>query len=112
MYPIVSATSRVVQIGLTSSTVSPLDLSMIAQYTIRPKLMAVPGVANVATWGFRNKQIMIEADPAKMAANDVSLDTLMSAGADAIDSGELKFTNSGAVGSLGTINVGNQQLDL
>lgn len=112
MYPIVSATSRVVQIGLTSSSLSPMDLSMIAQYTIRPKLMAVPGVANVATWGFRNKQIMVEADPAKMAANDVSLDTLMSASADAIDSGELKFTNAGAVGSLGTINVGNQQLDI
>jgi CzcA family heavy metal efflux pump len=112
VYPIVSATSRVVQIGLTSGTLSPMDLSMIAQYTIRPKLMAVPGVANVATWGFRNKQVMIEADPKKMAANDVSLDTLMSAGADAIDSGELKFTGAGAVGSLGTINVGNQQLDI
>jgi CzcA family heavy metal efflux pump len=112
MYPIVSATSRVVQIGLSSSTLSPMDLSMLAQYTIRPKLMAVPGVANVATWGFRNKQIMVEADPAKMAANDVSMDTLMSASADAIDSGELKYTNGGAVESLGTINVGNQQLDI
>jgi CzcA family heavy metal efflux pump len=112
MYPIVSATSRVVQIGLTSTTVSPMDLSMIAQYTIRPKLMAVPGVANVATWGFRNKQIMVEADPSKMAANDVSLDTLMSAAADAVDSGELKFTSGGAVGSLGTLNIGNQQLDI
>jgi CzcA family heavy metal efflux pump len=112
MYPIVSATSRVVQIGLTSTTLSEMDLSMIAQFTIRPKLMSVPGVANVATWGFRNKQIMIEADPKKMAANDVSLDTLKSAGADAIDSGELKFTNAGAVGSLGTINVGSQQLDI
>src|SRR3954447_8337352 len=54
IYPIVSATSRVVQLGLTSSSLSPMDLSMIAQYTVRPKLMAVPGVANVATWGFRN----------------------------------------------------------
>src|SRR6516225_9148536 len=39
LYPIVSATSRVMQIGLTSRTVSPEDLSMIAQWTIRPRLM-------------------------------------------------------------------------
>jgi CzcA family heavy metal efflux pump len=112
MYPIVSATSRVMQIGITSGKVSPMDLSMIAQYTIRPRLMAVPGVANVATWGFRNKQIMVEADPAKMAARGVSLDTLKSAAADAIDSGELKYTNGGAVGSLGTLNAGSQALSI
>src|SRR5215472_4625641 len=112
MYPIVSATSRVMQVGLTSKTISAMDMSMIAQYTIRPKLMAVPGVANVAIWGFRNRQIMVEADPAKMAANGISLDTLESAAADAIDSGELKYTSGAAVGSLGSIQVGNQQLDV
>src|SRR5215472_11897977 len=112
MYPIVSATSRVMQIGVTSSSLSEMDLSMIAQYTIRPKLMAVPGVANVAIWGFRNKQIMVEANPAKMAANNISLDQLMSASADAIDSGELKYTSGAAVGSLGTLTAGNQQLSV
>src|SRR5919108_3884216 len=35
MYPIVSATSRVMQIGISSKTVSPLELSTVAQYTIR-----------------------------------------------------------------------------
>src|SRR6516164_7923761 len=85
MYPIVSATSRVMQIGVTSNSLSEMDLSMIAQYTIRPKLMA---------------------------ANDISLDQLMSASADVIDSGELKYTNGAAVGSLGTLTVGNQQLSV
>ena len=112
MYPIVSATSRVMQVGITAKSVSATNLSMIAQYTIRPKLMAVPGVANVAIWGFRNRQIMVEADPAKMAANNISLDQVMSAAADAVDSGELKYTNGAAVGSLGTITAGNQQLSV
>ena len=62
MYPIVSATSRVMQIGLISSTISQLDLSMIAHWTIRPRLMDVPGVANVAIWGERPKQILVEAE--------------------------------------------------
>jgi CzcA family heavy metal efflux pump len=101
MYPIVSATSRVMQIGLTSKSVSHLDLSMISQWTIRPRLMSVPGVANVAIWGEQPKQIMVEADPAELAAHHVSLDDLMSTSSDAVDSGELKYTTGNAVGTLG-----------
>src|SRR5215469_7377512 len=112
MYPIVSATSRVMQVGITSRTISETDLSMIAEYTIRPKLMAVPGVANVAIWGFRNKQIMVEANPPLMAANGISLDTLESAAADAIDSGELKYTSGAAVGSLGSLQSPNQAMSV
>lgn len=112
LYPIVSATSRVMQIGLTSATVSPLDLSMIADWTIRPRLMAVPGVANVAIWGDQPKQIMVEADPAEMAANHVSLDLLMSTAADAVDSGELKYTTGAAVGSLGFLETASERIYL
>jgi Cu/Ag efflux pump CusA len=83
MYPIVSATSRVMQIGLTSTAMSRLDLTALAQWTIRPRLMAVPGVANAAIWGARQKQIMVEGDPARMDARHVALDQLMTAAADA-----------------------------
>ncbi|MBV9380121.1 MAG: efflux RND transporter permease subunit [Streptosporangiaceae bacterium] len=110
MYPIVSATSRVMQIGLTSATVSAEDLSMIAQWTIRPRLMQVPGVANVAIWGQRAKQIMVEGDPALMAAHGISLDQLMTTAADAVDTGELKYTTGAAVGSLGTVETAQQRL--
>jgi CzcA family heavy metal efflux pump len=110
MYPIVSATSRVMQIGLTSSTVSPLDLSTIANWTIRPRLMAVPGVANVAIWGDQPKEIMVEADPAEMAAHQVSLDDLMSTAADSVDTGELSYTTGSAVGSLGFVETPLQRM--
>jgi CzcA family heavy metal efflux pump len=112
MYPIVSATSRVMQVGITSGNISMTDLSVIAQYTIRPRLMAVPGVANVAIWGYRDKQIMVEADPALMAEDGISLDTLMSGAADAVDSGELKYTNGAAVGSLGAVTTPDQRLSV
>jgi CzcA family heavy metal efflux pump len=109
-YPIVSATSRVMQIGLTSHRVSPLDLSMIAQWTIRPRLMDVPGVANVAIWGERQKQLMVRADPAEMAAHHVTLGQLMTTTADSVDTGELKYTNGAAVGSLGFVEGPDQRL--
>src|SRR5436853_4103182 len=43
MYPIVSATSRVMQIGLTSQRLSPLALSTVTQWTVRSRLLQVPG---------------------------------------------------------------------
>ena len=49
-----SATSRAMKIGLSSSKYSMTDLSMIAYWTIRWRLMAVPGVANVVIWGDRS----------------------------------------------------------
>ena len=46
----------------------------LAKWTIRPKLMAIPGVANVAIWGQRDRQFQVLVDPALVGANEVSLD--------------------------------------
>jgi CzcA family heavy metal efflux pump len=112
MYPIVSATSRVMQIGFTSSTISSLQLSTIAQWDIRPKLMAVPGVANAAIWGANPQEIMVEGDPALMRAHGVTLDQLMATASEAVDAGELGYTTGSAVGALGFIVTPAQQLDV
>jgi Cu/Ag efflux pump CusA len=112
MYPIVSATSRVLQIGLTSKTLSPLDLSTIATYKIRPRLLHVPGVANVAIWGNRTKGIEVQADPSQMVANRVSLNQLMAASADAVDAGQLTFTSGNAIGTGGFLETPNQRLNV
>ncbi len=112
MYPIVSATSRVMQIGFTSTSLSPLELSTIAQWTIRPKLMGVPGVANAAIWGANPRQIMVEGDPALMRAHQVTLDELMATAADAVDTTEVRYTTGAAVGSLGFTETPAQRLDV
>ena len=113
MYPIVSATSRVMQIGLSSKTVSLTDMSMMAQWQLRPRLMAVPGVANVAIWGEKPKQLMVEADPAKMAANDVAFEDLISTAAPTRwTHPRSSYTTGAAVGSLGYLSTGNQQVDV
>src|SRR5215469_11781522 len=112
MYPIVSATSRVMQIGLSSKTLSRLDLTTLAQWMIRPRLMKVPGVANAAIWGVRPKQIMVDGDPAQMNARHVTLDQLMTSAADAVDTLEIRFTTGGAVGSLGFVETPAERLDV
>ena len=54
-----SSLSRVMKIGMTSKTLSQIELTTLARWTIRPRLMAIPGVANVAIWGQRDRQLQI-----------------------------------------------------
>ncbi len=112
LYPIVSATSRVMQIGISSNTIKPLDLSTIAQYTIRPRLLHVPGVANVAIWGEKRKEISVQADPSRMTPNRISLNQLMDAADNAVDAGLLKFTTGNAIGTGGFLEAPNQRLGI
>jgi Cu/Ag efflux pump CusA len=44
-----SSESRVMMIALSPDKLSPIESSVLARWTIRPRLMGVPGVANVAT---------------------------------------------------------------
>ncbi len=78
-----SSTSRAMKIGVSSKTLSQMDLSELALWTIRPRLMAVPGVANVAIWGQRDRQYQVLVDPDRLAAHGVSLDAVIRAAGDA-----------------------------
>ena len=78
-----SSLSRVLKIGMSSETLSQRDLTELAMWTIRPKLMAIPGVANVAVWGQRDKQFQVLVDPDRLRAHGVTLDQVTRAAGDA-----------------------------
>src|SRR5262249_10818257 len=78
-----SSLSRVMKIGLSSKSLSQRDLTVLALWTIRPKLMAVPGVANVAIWGQRDRQFQILVDPDRLRMHGLSLDAIVKAAGDA-----------------------------
>src|SRR5262249_39705480 len=79
-----SSTSRLMKIGVWSKTLSQRDLTILSLWTIRPRLMPVPGVANVATWGQRDKQFQVLIDPDRLRVNGVSLDAVVKAAGDAV----------------------------
>src|SRR5215213_1828472 len=62
----VSATGRAMQIGMTSKDHSLIQMSMSAYWTIRARLLEVPGVANVALWNERLQQMQVLVDPTAM----------------------------------------------
>ena len=78
-----SSTSRVMKIGMSSSKLSQMEMSDLARFTVRPRLMAVPGVANVAIWGQRDRQLQITVDPDVLRARGVRLDEVVKAARDA-----------------------------
>jgi CzcA family heavy metal efflux pump len=78
-----SSLSRVMKIGVSSKTMSQQDMTVLALWTVRPKLMSVPGVANVAIWGQRDKQFQVLVDPDRLRESGVTLDQVMRATQDA-----------------------------
>jgi CzcA family heavy metal efflux pump len=106
----VSATSRVMKIGLSSQTRSLIEMSMISYWTIRAKLLQVPGVANVAIWGERLQMLQVQVDPARMRAQNVALDQVMEVTADALDSGLLQFSTGSIIGTGGFMQTASQQI--
>ena len=55
------------KIGVSSTSMSQMEMTTLARWTIRPRLMAIPGVANVAIWGERDRQIQVLVDPERLA---------------------------------------------
>src|SRR5580658_73271 len=78
-----SSTSRVLKIGVSSEKLSQMELTVLAKWTIRPRLMAIPGVANVAIWGQRDRQFQVLVDPERLRAVGVTLDQVSKAVGDA-----------------------------
>jgi CzcA family heavy metal efflux pump len=105
-----SSTSRTMKIGVSSARYDVTELSLLARWKIRPRLMQVSGVANVAIWGQRNEQLHVLVDPARLAAHGITLQQLMTATGDAFDAGLLKFTTGASVGTGGYVETPNQRL--
>jgi CzcA family heavy metal efflux pump len=112
MVPPLSATSRMMKIGITSKKHSIMDLSMTTYWTIRQRLMQVPGVANVAMWGERLQMLQIQVDPERMTQHGITLNEVMESAAEALDVGLLQFSEGHYVGSGGFVDTPNQRLQI
>jgi CzcA family heavy metal efflux pump len=92
--PPLSSLSRCLKIGLWSDTKSQMDMTVLTKWTIRPRLMAVSGVANVAVWGEKDPQLQVIADPDRLRAHGITLDVLTQAVRDATAVGAGGFPNN------------------
>jgi CzcA family heavy metal efflux pump len=105
-----SSTSRVMKIGLSSKVHDMMDLSMIAYWTLKFRLMSVPGVANVPIWGERIKSLQVQVDPTLMRAHGVTLDEVMETTSEALDYSLLRYTGGAKTRIDGMLDTPNQRL--
>ena len=71
--PLVSSTMDLLKIGLQSDSVNGFALRDAADWVIKPRLLAVPGVAHVIVFGGDVRQIQILPDPDKLTSYQVTL---------------------------------------
>ena len=107
-----SSTSRAMKIGISSDTIDIKDLSMIAYWKIRARLLEVPGVANAPIWGERIKSPQVQVDLEKLNTYGVPLDEVMDVTADALDVGLLQFSEGSVIGTGGFIDTPNQRIGI
>ncbi len=74
-----SSLSRVLKIGITSKKLTQVELTTLAKWTVRPRLMSISGVANVAMWGQRDRQLQVLVDPDRLSAHGVTIDDVVRA---------------------------------
>ena len=79
MMPIISNVGILLKISLTSDTVSLMDLRALADWTIRPRLLGVPGVAQVTIFGGEVKQYQVIPDVRKLRDYGITLGEVLNA---------------------------------
>ncbi|HQQ92157.1 MAG TPA: efflux RND transporter permease subunit [Kiritimatiellia bacterium] len=81
--PIVSVTGEIMLLALTSAdgTVSPLELRQLAEYELRTRLMAIPGIGQVVVIGGRLPEFQVNVAPERLAAYGVTLNDVIEAAA-------------------------------
>lgn len=107
-----SATSRVMKIGILSDEMSLVELSEIYRWKIRPRLMGIPGVANIAAWGPRKLQLQVQADPKRLQELGVTLTQLVESTSDAMSVGLLAYKVGAKTGTGGIMDTGDSRVQL
>jgi len=80
-----SSTSRALKIGISSRTLNQMEMTSLAKWVIRPRLVSIPGVANVAIWGERDRQFQVLVDPDRLRAHNITLGQVERAAGDAVE---------------------------
>lgn len=89
-----------------------VEQSVLARWTIKPALMGVPGVANVAIWGQREQQMQVQVDPKLLAERGVTLSQVVTTSANALWVSPLSFVEASTPGTGGFIDTPNQRLGI
>src|SRR5256886_16753129 len=79
MTPLTSSTMDLLKIGLISDKLTPMQLRTFADWTLKPRLLSVSGVAKCSTFGGEVRQLQIQVLPDRLIAYELSLADILAA---------------------------------
>ncbi|MBI4582185.1 MAG: efflux RND transporter permease subunit [Planctomycetes bacterium] len=94
--PLTSATMDLLKMGLVSDTKTPMELRTFVDWTLRPRLQAVPGIADVGVMGGEVRQLQVQVDPEKLLAHKLAVTDVIAAAR--------KATGTRGAGFIDTVN--------
>lgn len=95
--PVASLMGEILLIGVSSrdDKTPPREVRSVADWTIRPRLQSIAGIAEVLNMGGGIKQVQVQPEPNRMAAHDVTLEELETAAREAASNSTGGFINTG-----------------
>lgn len=99
--PLTSSTMDVLKFGLTSDSVDPYTLRDIADWTLTPQLLSLPGIARVTVYGGAIRQVQIQPDLDRLAGLGLTVGDVATAGREAL-----------ALRGAGTIDTSAQRITI
>ena len=107
-----STSSRIMMIGLDPKELSPIEASVLARWTVKPRLLGVPGVANVAIWGSRDRQLQVQVSPEQLKDQGIKLSQVIETAGNAQLVSPLTFLEASTPGTGGFVETPNQRLQV
>ena len=77
--PLTASTGDVLKIGFTSDKLDPMALRNLVQWTVRPRLLATAGVANVTLYGGQVRRVEVRARPGDLSDSDLGFADVLNA---------------------------------
>lgn len=76
MTPVASIMGEIMLIGVSAAdeTITPMQLRTVAEWTIRPRLLSIPGIAQVTAIGGEVKQYQILVEPSLLSGYNLNLE--------------------------------------
>ena len=107
-----ASTNRLMIFSMSSKDVSLVDISTLARWKVRQRLLAVPGVSNVSVWGLRDRQLQVLIDPHRLRLAKVNVDEVIRTAANAMWSSPLTYVESSTPGTGGFIDTAHQRISI
>jgi CzcA family heavy metal efflux pump len=79
MTPLTSSTMDLLKIGLVTDKLTPMELRTFADWTLKPRLLSVPGVAKCSCFGGEVRQLQIQVMPERLVAYNLALPDVLAA---------------------------------